>query len=147
MAKIGVKAGWSGNYVESITSAKTLLASDSGKVFMVSDSASSGYTITLPLPSIAGAGFSAKFIVSSAVLNDSASEDVIFTDGSTDSIVVKYIDAGDAGVKSVESDEASDTIGFDHTAVKGDCIELFCDGSSWYAHGVSGVDGGILVTT
>ena len=36
--------------VESISAATTLGKSDSGKVFMITDSGGSGYTITLPTP-------------------------------------------------------------------------------------------------
>jgi len=152
MAKVGAKAGWTGNYVESIDAAKTLYASDSGKVFMVthtggSESSSGGYTITIPTPSAAGAGWTAKFIVNASVLSDEASEDVILNDGTSDAMVVKYVDAADSGTVSLVSDIAADTVGFDHTAVKGDYINLFSDGTTWFAEGASGADGGILVAT
>ena len=146
MAKLGAKAGWHGNYVESITAAKTLVTGDSGKVFMVSDPGSAGYTITLPLPADAGAGFTAKFIISTDVLSDGAGEDVIITDGTADSMVISYVDAEDASTASVVHDLDADTIGFDHTAVKGDFIDLFTDGTTWYANGMSGVNAGVLVT-
>jgi hypothetical protein len=46
MAKLGVpSAGWTGNYVETITASKTLSYIDSGKVFLVGTDA---LTITLP---------------------------------------------------------------------------------------------------
>ena len=152
MAKIGAKAGWHGNYVESITAAKTLVAGDSGKVFMVSDPGSAGYTITLPLPADAGAGFTAKFIISTDVLSDGAGEDVIMTDGTKDKMVINYIDSADADASSnvatsVVHDLGADTIGFDHTAVKGDFIDLFTDGTTWYGYGISGVNAGVLVAS
>jgi len=136
--------------VESITSATTVVSADHGKVFMVSYPAGSdlgSYQITIPTPANAGIGFSCKFIVSSATIADEAGEDVVINDGTNDLMVVHYIDAGDAGVVSVVGDTEADTVGFDHTAKKGDWIELFTDGTTWYCNAQSSVDGGILVTT
>ena len=132
MAKLGVaKASWTGNLVESISAAKTIYSSDSGKVFMVTHPAAAtadeGYTITMPTPSGAGAGFSCKFIVSSATLGSDADEDVTFTDGTTDSIVFQYIDAN----SDFTSDIAIDTVYFDHTAYQGDFMEWWTDGTTW----------------
>tara|TARA_X000001388_G_scaffold58463_1_gene43746 strand:+ start:3058 stop:3504 length:447 start_codon:yes stop_codon:yes gene_type:complete len=143
----GGKAGWNGNYVESVNAAKTIDKNDSGKVFMVTHPAaidgSEGYTITLPTPSVAGAGFSCKFIVSSATLGNDADEDVTFTDGTTDSIVFQFIDAN----SDFTSDIAIDTVIFDHTAYQGDFMEWWTDGTTWYVFAASGVDGGIVVST
>jgi len=105
------------------------------------------YQITIPTPANAGIGFSCKFIVSSATIADEAGEDVVINDGTDDSMVIHYIDAGDTGTVSVVDDAAADTVGFDHTAVKGDWIEIFTDGTTWYCNAQSGVDGGILVAT
>ena len=53
MAKVSIaKAGWTGNYFESLTAATTLSASDSGKVYLLT-AASAIYTITLPTASAA----------------------------------------------------------------------------------------------
>ena len=151
MAKVGSKAGWPGNYVESIDAAKTLYASDSGKVFMVthtggSESSSGGYTITLPTPSAAGVGWTAKFIVNCAAgstLSDEASEDVVFNDGQSDKMVTMYEDANN----NVLADDATDTIAFDNTALKGDWLSFFSDGTTWFANGQSGSNTGVLVAT
>ena len=35
MAKVGTNAGWSDNYVETVTESQTLSYNDSGKVFLV----------------------------------------------------------------------------------------------------------------
>lgn len=155
MAYVGSNASWAGKRVDSIDDAVTLNKKDSGKVFMVthtggSASSSGGYTITLPTPANAGIGWSAKFMVNCAAgstLSNEASEDVILNDGQTDVMVVNYIDAADAGAVSLVHDSQADTVGFDHTAVKGDWIEMFSDGSVWHAFGISGADGGILVAT
>jgi len=142
--------GGSSAGAEAIDAAKTLGKADSGKMFFVTDSGSAGYTVTLPTPANAGAGWSAKFIVNCAAastLSNSGGEDVVFNDGQTDVMVTHYIDVADSGAASVVTDDASDTVGFDNTCVKGDFIELYTDGSIWFAYGVSGADGGILVAT
>ena len=54
MAKVGSRAGWNGNYIESISAAKTIYDSDSGKVFLLT-APSALYTITLPTASSAEA--------------------------------------------------------------------------------------------
>ena len=79
--------------------ARTLGKSDSGKTFYVTDTGSSGYTITLPTPSNAGIGWNAKFVVNCAAgstLSNSGGEDVVLNDGQTDVMVVHYIDVADA---------------------------------------------------
>ena len=144
MARLGAKAGWTGNCVESINSAKTITMGDSGKVFMVThpaaDDGSEGFTITLPTPSVAGPGFSCKFVVSSATCGNDADEDITFTDGTTDSIVFQFIDAN----SDFTSDIAIDTVIFDHTAYQGDFMEWWTDRTTWYVFAASGVDGGIV---
>jgi hypothetical protein len=133
-----------------IDAATTLTPADSGKMFFITDTGSAGYTITLPTPSNAGAGWNAKFIVNcaaGATLSNSGGEDVVLNDGQTDVMVTHYIDVADTGAASVVTDDASDTVGFDHTCKKGDFIELYTDGSIWFAYGISGADGGILVAT
>ena len=142
--------GGSNGSVVAVDGAKTLNKSDHGKTFMITDTGSAGYTITLPTPANAGIGFSCKFIVNCAVgstLSNSGGEDVVLNDGQTDVMVVNYVDAADAGAVSVAHDRQADTVGFDNTCVKGDFIDLFTDGTTWFAFGISGVDGGILVAT
>ena len=146
MAYVGGTPSWNGKRVDSLSAAVTLDRDDSGKVFMVTDSGESGYTVTLPTPANAGIGWSAKFInncTASGTLNGSGGEDVVFNDGQTDVMVTFYTDHD----SDVTDDDATDTVGFDNISVKGDWIELFSDGTTWFAYGQSGVDGGILVAT
>ena len=146
MAKVGSKAGWHGNYVESISAAKTIVTGDSGKVFMVTDTGASGYTITLPTPANAGIGFTAKFInncTAGGTLNGSGGEDVVLNDGQTDVMVSVHVDQD----SDVVSDSQADTVGFDHTSVKGDTLEIFSDGTIWFVYGRSGAAAGIIVAT
>ena len=60
MAKVGASAGWHGNVVETITAAKTLSPSDSGKIFDVTDGA---YDITLPQATVNHVGVNYRFIL------------------------------------------------------------------------------------
>ena len=138
--------------VESIDSAKTITSADHGKVFMVTNTAGggTGYTITLPTPAEAGIGFSCKFMNNCAAndnLADGGSDDVMLSSGLNDVLTVKFIDAGDAGAVSVVHDAQADAIGFNNTSVKGDYIEMFTDGVTWHAFGISGVSDGIRVDT
>ena len=140
MAKVGSKAGWHGNYVESISATKTLTMGDSGKVFLVT-AASAIYTVTLPTPSAAGAGFRCKFTVNCAI-DATLGYDVTFSDGQDDVMVTHYVDGDD----EVVYDADADTLAFDSTCVTGDEIEFFSTGTYWFAKGISGVNGGFVVT-
>ena len=81
-AKVGVKAGWHSNYVETITAAKSLLPSDSGKLFNVTAGA---FAITLPKATSDLVGFSCEFIISAgsndAVTIDSYEADDLYYGG------------------------------------------------------------------
>tara|TARA_Y100000593_G_C4246776_1_gene305098 strand:+ start:538 stop:1029 length:492 start_codon:yes stop_codon:yes gene_type:complete len=59
-AKVGVKSGWHSNFVETITEAKTLVPSDSGKLFNVT---AGNFAITLPKATPEIVGFSAEFVI------------------------------------------------------------------------------------
>ena len=139
MAKVGSKAGWTGNYVESVSAAKTLTMGDSGKVYLVT--ASAAYQITLHTASKAGAGASYKFLVNSA-LDGTLGYDVTFSDGESDIMVTHYVD----GNNDVVYDADADSIAFDSTCVTGDQLEFFSTGTYWFAKGIGGVNGSFVVT-
>tara|TARA_R100001530_G_scaffold87123_1_gene60694 strand:- start:43 stop:486 length:444 start_codon:yes stop_codon:yes gene_type:complete len=147
MARVGSSAGWHGNCVESMDAAKTLTYKDAGKVFMTTDSGDAGYAVTLPTPAKAGAGWTAKFIVNCAIdatLAGDGGDDIVFTpSGDTDLMMVDYIDS-DSDV--VHSDD-NDSVTFDNTAVKGDYLDFFCDGTTFFVYGYSGVAAGITTAT
>tara|TARA_R100001530_G_scaffold61141_1_gene44146 strand:+ start:408 stop:833 length:426 start_codon:yes stop_codon:yes gene_type:complete len=140
MAKVGSRAGWNGNYIESISAAKTIYDSDSGKVFLLT-APSAVYTITLPTASSAEAGFSCKFLVNCA-LDATLGYDITFSDGVDDVMVTHYVD----GNNDVVYDADADSIAFDSTAVTGDQLEFISTGTYWFAKGISGVNGGFVVT-
>jgi len=145
MAKIGAKAGWSGNYVQDLTAATSLVAGDSGKVFMLNSATE--FTVTLPSIADAGAGWNCKVMVKAAP----ASADYVITEkasADTNKIVCNGIaelevDTSDDGVYSA----GCTFINFkDGVAVQGDWVEIFCDGTNWYVTGQTNADGGITAT-
>ena len=140
------KYGFRGKYeVEDLTAASTLLETDSGKTFMLNSTTE--FTTTLPALSDAGSGWNCRFVVKSApsganyVVTENAASD-------TDKIVVNGInelevDTGDDGV----SNTGCTNINFiDGTAIEGDWVEIFTDGTKWYATGQTKADGGITAT-
>ncbi len=150
MSRVGTKSGWSGNCVETISTATTLNPSDSGKVFLctftLTDSSSGAQIITTPLASQELAGFNCKFILSEAQAGDDAEEDIEIGNA-TDNMVAFITDPGSTAEKATMLYNATASyIHFDHTGAAGDVIELICDGTQWYAYGMTGVDGGMLTS-
>jgi hypothetical protein len=119
--------------VETITGAKTLTASDSGKVFTLA--AAAGAQITLP--AVAIAGFKARFTVGTAFATTN------WTLKSATNII-----QGSADVNSTLVPGANEnTISFVATAeTVGDYIELYSDGTNFYAYGIAAAAGGITFT-
>jgi hypothetical protein len=144
MAKLGSRAGWSGNYCHDLTATTSLTPGDSGKVFFLN--ATTEFTTTLPSVADAGAGFNIKFIVKTApsgadyVITEKTSADtnVIITNG----IVELEVDTDTDGLYNA----GHTTISFaDGVAVAGDWVELLCDGTNWYAKGATNADGGVTL--
>ena len=102
---------------------------DSGIVLNVSKA--SAYTITLPAPSIAASGCNYKF-VSGAV----AANIVTITGGANTAFGVLTNSGGSVatGVTNVT---------FTATSVRGDVIEVVCDGTAWNYRGSSSVAAGL----
>ena len=123
---------------EQIAAARTLTAADSGKVFGVNQA--SAYEITLPLAASAGAGWNAKFIVKTADSNDVhimawglTSAGGTGDSGSTndgDTVILKEMATTDTGAATATS---QDGVILKSGATVGDSMEVFTDGSSWYA--------------
>ena len=121
------------NKIQLVTGALTLTPADSGKHLFLN--AAGGGTVTLPAL-FAGVNF--KFIIgvtdpTTAWIVDSAEGDNI--DG------VLTVDG--AAVPAVAVDQLNFVAS---TAVGGDFIELECDGSQWYVHGVGEAAGSITAT-
>ena len=110
-----------------IQSAKTLHDSDSGKVFGI-DQDSGAYEITLPLVKNVTPGWNVKFI-----LADVGSNAVTIANNTDEDTIVGYTSGGDGGAGSSTDSTAVDEIVFISGAQLGDCCELFCDGSYFFA--------------
>lgn len=115
--------------VEAITVAKDIEASDSGKLFTISQ-ASGAYNITLPTVAQAGAGWYADFVLVAAASNAVA----IINDASEDKLIGTAVGAdGGAGTASAS---AVDSVTFISGAEVGDSCHIVCDGSNFYVTAV-----------
>ena len=119
--------------VETISTARTLTASDSGKLFTLS--AAAGVAITLP--SVTVAGFRARFTVGAAFATTN------FTVVSPTAVI-----QGSADVNSTLVPAANEnTISFVATAeTVGDYVEIYSDGTNFYAYGIAAAASGITFT-
>lgn len=136
--------GGSSAGVKELTAASTLTPADSGKILMLN--ASAEFTTTLPTVSKAGAGWNCKIVVKAA---PSGAAYVITEDTGSDTNVIIT-----NGINELEVDTNDDgpynaghtTITFaDGVAVAGDYVEIFCDGTNFYATGQTKADGGITL--
>jgi len=118
---------------ETITGARTLTASDSGKYFTLSASAGA----EVELPAVTVAGFKARFTVGSAFATTN------WTITSATNVI-----QGSADVNSTSVPGANEnTISFVATAETiGDYIEIYSDGTNFYAYGIGASAGAITFT-
>ena len=128
MAKLGSRASFGGTVVENITAAKTLDPSDSGKVFTIDQDAA--FSITLPTAAQAGAGWTARFI-----MTDIGSNDVkIIPNSDEDTLIGMIVSADGAAAESAESG-VDELVFASGNSGPGDWAELICDGSNFYVSG------------
>ena len=127
MAKLGSKAGWGENYVQSVTASTTLYASDSGKVFTV---ATDALVITLPA---CEAGLKFTFVNTGADGNNIITLSPASTDGvwGTITLAGSVVDLGGVANK--------DLINTKGTAIKGDSVTLISDDTDWYVTASTGI--------
>lgn len=128
------------DFTEVVTGTNVITAAESGSVFFLSSAVE--FVSTLPAPA---AGLHFTFIVSAAP--SGASYTIVSASG-TDNIHGVAVSAADAG-GSVDSTAgtAADTITFvDGQALKGDYVEVWCDGTSWYAFGACSDEDAITFT-
>ena len=118
---------------ETITGARTLTASDSGVFFTLS--AAAGAQITLP--SVAIAGWKARFTIGLAFATTN------WTLKSATNVI-----QGSADVNSTLVPGANEnTISFVSTAeTVGDYIDIYSDGTNFYAYGIGAAAGAITFT-
>ena len=113
--------------VENISAARTLTAADSGKIFTIDQG--SAFSITLPTAAAAGAGWHAKFILTTA---DSNAVEVI--PNSAEDTLIGMITSAD-GADSESAESGVDQFVWASGAAVGDWAELVCDGSNFYVSG------------
>ena len=118
-----------------ITADYQVLASDSGKTFLVHPTATTA--VTLPTLSDAGEGFHCKIVITEDTDgSDGGMNQIVNVDFGSGNDVVGMIVAADnvAGDYAVNND---DFVNFTAAASPGDFIECFTDGNRWYVHGMA----------
>ena len=123
--------------IESLTANKTVTVADCGTLFMLNN-ASGLSAIVLPSAASAGNGWWAHFVVAT----DPGSNDyVIDTADGEDTVVALgfFSKVSTDGGADGDTATASDKITFDggNGSVIGDKVEIYCDGSMFYAYGFS----------
>ncbi len=131
--------------MKELSAASTLAETDSGSIFLLNSDAE--FATTLPAVADAGAGWYCKFVVKAAP--SGASYTVIEGEGSDANVIIVNgineleVDTSDDGV----SNTGCSTVTFvDGVAIKGDFIDIWCDGSNYYVSGQTKADGGITAT-
>lgn len=116
MAKLGAKAGWNGNYCESVVADYSVTSSDSGKVFILSGAVR---TVTLPALSSSLAGFNCT------IISDGAFDHVIT--GGNSLIYGSGLMDGD----KTQFYTAKSTLTLTSGSI-GDSFSIKSDGTKWY---------------
>lgn len=127
--------------VETVTATNTIAASESGATFFLSSATE--FVSTLPAPA---AGLRFTFIVAAAP----ASASYTIVTASSANIIKGQVYSSDLNAASDGDIETSggDTITLvDSKSVAGDRVELFCDGTNWFAYGFCSVFDAITITT
>ena len=141
-ARVGSHPSHGLQVVETITEAKQLTRSDSGKLFFVAQ-AGSTYVINLPELSKDMAGFQAKFICDTIDASVEINGYGVIAGGGTagDNDVMRYVEIGHTEATTADVDGIS--FGGDATTV-GATIEVYTDGTYWYAYGFGAIANDIV---
>ena len=123
--------------VHALDGAYTVLASDSGKIFMLS---ATGGTVAITLPTTLAEGLHYKFVV----LEDTPSNAITIAAGSSIIDLVQKDAGGDAANSTAGT--AVDNIIVGTSSTQGDMINLFTDGTTWYGEVLSGVNNAITTS-
>ena len=131
--KIGTHPSFGYQLIADISAAEQLTGNDCGKIFMVDQS--TAFTINLPKLSTELAGWQCKFVIKTAATNDihimaNGLTSAGGTTGDAESFVFKEMASTDAGAAVTAG---QDGVILKSGAVRGDSIDLFTDGTSWYA--------------
>jgi len=117
-----------------ISAAYTVLQSDSGNVFMLSGGP---YTVTLPVAADLVEGWNCKFIVKAA----NPAGDITIDAGSTIIDLVMKDAGGNASNSTVGT--AKQYVIFHTECTQGDYVNIFTDGTTYYAEALSAIDDAI----
>tara|TARA_R100001480_G_scaffold65881_1_gene77679 strand:+ start:47 stop:457 length:411 start_codon:yes stop_codon:yes gene_type:complete len=120
--------------IHALNAAYTVLDSDSGKVFMLS-STGGAYEITLPTAPVEG--FNCKFVVK----EDTPTGDITINAGSAIIDLVMKDPGGNASNSTAGT--AKSTIVLHTECTQGDYVNLFSDGTTYYAEAMSAIDDAI----
>ena len=129
---------WSGTRlnIHDVDGAYTVLQSDSGKVFMLS-STGGACEITLPVAANLQEGWHAKFVIK----EDTPTGVITIAAGSAIIDMVMKDPGGNASNSTVCT--AKSNILLRATCTQGDYVNIFTDGSTYYAEAISGIDDAI----
>jgi len=132
-ARIGPSVPFNSPIAETVSEAKQLANSDSGKIFFVDNSAA--FTINLPELSANMAGWNCKFVVSvdgSAVVSLMANglTSAGGTVGDAESVIYREFQTVDATGTAYTSSQDGMTIAA--ASVIGDTVDVITDGTSWF---------------
>ena len=124
-------------HIHDVDGAYTVLQSDSGKVFMLS---STGGTVAITLPTTLAVGLNYKFVT----LEDTPS--IAITIGAGSAIIdMVHKDAGGDASNSTAGTAVSNII-VGASSTQGDMVNIFCDGSTYYAECLSGINDAVTTS-
>ena len=123
--------------VHALDGAYTVLASDSGKTFMLS---ATGGTVAITLPTTLEEGLHYKFVT----LEDTPSNAITIGAGSAIIDMVMKDPGGNASNSTAGTAVSNIIVGA--TSTQGDYINIFTDGTTWYAECLSGVDDAVTTS-
>ena len=129
---------WSGTRlnIHAQDGAYTVLQSDSGKVFMLS-STGGACEITLPVAANLQEGWNCKFVVK----EDTPTGVITIAAGSA--IIDMVMKDPGANLSNSTAGTAKSNILLRATCTQGDYVNVFTDGSTYYAEAMSGIDDAI----
>ena len=125
--------------IHALDGAYTMLASDSGKTFMLSATGGTVAITLLPAADLVE-GWFCKFVV----LEDTPSNAITIGAGSAIIDGVQKDAGGDAANSTAGTAVSNIVIGT--SATQGDVIDLFCDGNTYYFECLSGINNAITTT-
>lgn len=134
-----LQASNSNNLAEIVATTNVITAAETGTTFFLN--LAGGFTSTLPAPAL---GLRYRFIVMTAPTTNY----VIATNGGANIMVVSVNELETDTTEDGPSDDDADTLNFvANVALPGDYVDVFCDGTKWYALGQTRADGAVTTST